>query len=111
RKQCTHLPSMVQFSPMPAVVAGDIAPSEQNQNRVVRSVSQSGEVSTRSVSRRLSSPLTISTPKRASSIPSPLDYTLGLANDAKGCERISNGQEHDLPMVRQGRRGCRPLLR
>jgi len=38
-------------------------------------------------------------------------FRRGPANDAKGSERISNGQEHDLPMVRQGRRGCCPLLR
>src|SRR6266545_2415793 len=35
----------------------------------------------------------------------------GPANDAIGSERTSNGQEHDLPVVRQGRRGCCPLLR
>src|SRR5262249_19758048 len=32
-------------------------------------------------------------------------------DDPKGTERISSGEEHDLPMVRQGRRGCCPLLR
>src|SRR6476646_8913870 len=35
----------------------------------------------------------------------------GPANDAEGSERISSGQEYDLPMVRQGRRGCGSLLR
>ena len=35
----------------------------------------------------------------------------GPANDARRKQRISYGQEHDLPMVRQGRRGRRPLLR
>ena len=28
-----------------------------------------------------------------------------------GTARSSDGQEHDLPLVRQGRRGCGPLLR
>ena len=37
-----------------------------------------------------------------------LDYTSGAAKDVKASERPSGGQEHDLPMVRQGRRGSPP---
>src|SRR6266702_4311578 len=34
-----------------------------------------------------------------------------LRTARKPSERTSNGQEHDLPVVRQGCRGCCPLLR
>jgi hypothetical protein len=35
---------------------------------------------------------------------------MGMKRDLCEIERTRNGKEHDLPLVRQGRRGCCPFL-